>query len=250
MKAWVLGGTTEGVALVRRGVECIYTAATEYGAKLAREAGAADARAARLDFAAMCALLQSEDIACVLDATHPYALEATENAARAAKACDVPYLRVLREDAGEDADAVSFGTASEAAAWLEGREGKILLTIGSKELAAFATGRLLPRVVARVLPTSEAVRACEALGLSPPQIVAVQGPVSRALNEALLLYTGAKFLVTKESGAVGGVLEKRAAAKALGVTLVSIARKKERGASVGEAAEWAKAIIGGNSCTS
>ncbi len=243
MKAWILGGTTEGVALVKSGVPCVYTAATEYGAKLAREAGAADARAARLDLGAMRALIRGEEIACVLDATHPYALEATENAARAAKECDIPYLRVLRDETGESAEAVSFETAAKAAEWLEGRQGNILLTTGSKELEAFASARLLPRITARVLPASDVIQKCEALGLSPAQIVAMQGPFSQALNEAIIKHTNAKFLVTKESGAAGGVLEKRAAARALGVTLVSIARKKENGASVGEAVEWARAIL-------
>ncbi len=197
----------------------------------------------------MCGLLKSEALACVLDATHPYAVEATKNAARAAKACNIPYLRVLREAAPDDGAAVIFETAAKAAAWLEEREGNILLTTGSKDLGAFSTEKLLPRIFARVLPAPEALVKCEALGLSPSQIVAIQGPVSQEVNEAFLRYFDAKFLVTKNSGAEGGFEEKRAAAKALGATLVVIARKKERGTSVSEAVDWAMTVFLRNAMT-
>ena len=63
--------------------------------------------------------------------------------------------------------------------------GNILLTTGSKELSVFA-GLDPQRIFARVLPTYDGINACEALGLPHRHILALQGPFSQKLNEAVL----------------------------------------------------------------
>ena len=89
-------------------------------------------------------LLAQEKIACVLDATHPYAVEASRNAKTAAQKAGVPYIRVLRQ-ASDIKGAVQVTGCDEAAAYLATREGKALITTGSKELAAFTAVQMCIR---------------------------------------------------------------------------------------------------------
>lgn len=66
--------------------------------------------------------------------------------------------------------------AAEAAAFLANTEGSILLTTGSKELAAYS-GILdfTQRVYARVLPMDASLEACRTAGLKASHIIAMQG---------------------------------------------------------------------------
>jgi len=57
----------------------------------------------------------------------------------------------------------------------------------------------------------------------------MQGPFSEEMNRAMLSFTKADILVTKESGVAGGFPEKLSAAKALGVTVAVVRRKSESG---------------------
>ena len=116
-------------------------------------------------------------------------------------------------------------SAGEAADYLSCAEGNILLTTGSRELEAFSHIRnFKERVFARVLPDQGALAACEKAGLAGRQIIAMQGPFSVEMNLALLAMTGARYLVTKESGAAGGFQEKIEAAHKAGVKVVAIGR--------------------------
>ena len=99
----------------------------------------------------------------------------------------------------------------------------ILLATGTKELPAFA-GLGGARLYPRVLPTHEALDACAAAGIPARNIIAMQGPFTQALNEALLHQYGACWFVTKDGGAPGGFAEKAAAARAAGAQLVVIRR--------------------------
>ena len=99
----------------------------------------------------------------------------------------------------------------------------VLLATGTKELPAFG-GLGGARLYPRVLPTHEALGACGAAGIPGPNIIAMQGPFTQALNEALLHQYGARWFVTKDGGAPGGFAEKAAAARAAGAQLVVIRR--------------------------
>ena len=107
-------------------------------------------------------------------------------------------------------------------------EGNVLLTTGAKELGAFSP--IAPeRCYPRVLPTQEGIAACEAAGVPHRNIIAMQGPFSRALNEALIQQFEIRWLVTKDGGAAGGFAEKAQAAAQCGVQLIVLRRPEEQG---------------------
>lgn len=230
MRCVIFGGTTEGRTLSRRlarmGAEVTVCVATAYGEE--EQGGGAGIRvlAGRLDAAAMERVVRGADV-CV-DATHPYAREASRNIRAACGAAGVEYLRLLREESGIPEGAAVFSSAAEAAAWLKTTTGNILLATGAKELDAFAPlggERLYPRV----LPLASSLEACAGAGIPANHILALQGPFSQELNEALIRQYRIAYLVTKDGGRAGGFPEKAAAARAAGITLVLLRRPQEDG---------------------
>lgn len=188
-------------------------------------------RCGRLEPDAMAALLRNADL-CV-DATHPYAVEATRNIRSACGQAGVEYHRLLRPASPLPAGSAVFAAAGQAAEYLARTEGGILLATGAKELAAFAgidPNRLFPRV----LPTVEGITACEKANIPHRNIIAMQGPFSYALNAALLQQFHIQFMVTKDGGAAGGFAEKVQAAQDSGVQLVVIRRPEEEGETAEE----------------
>ena len=59
-------------------------------------------------------------------------------------------------------------------------------------------------------------------GIPAGHLIAMQGPFTQELNEDILLQTGARAVLTKESGKVGGFDEKVAAAKEVGIPVVVV----------------------------
>lgn len=230
MKFVIFSGTTEGRRLSRAlaglGAEVTVCVATEYGKEEQGEAPGVTVLSGRMDQDQMARTAAGADL-CV-DATHPYAVQASWSIRAACEGAGVPLLRLLREESPVPAGTEVFPTAQAAAEWLAGTRGNILLTTGAKELSVFAPlggGRLYPRV----LPLTSSLEACGAAGIPSSHILALQGPFSQALNEALIRQYDIKYLVTKDGGPAGGFGEKAAAAQATGARLLLIRRPQEEG---------------------
>ena len=229
MKLIIFGGTTEGRELSERmaaaGAQVTVCVATEYGGETQPAGEHLAVRIGPMTAAEKQALLSGADL-CV-DATHPYAAHITSSVREACEAAGIPYRRLLRSESTVEG-AVIFDTVEEAAAYLQERDGNILLTTGAKELPAFASldpARLYPRVLA----SHAALDACEAIGVPRKNIIAMQGPFSQELNEAILRQFEIRYLVTKDGGAPGGFPEKAAAAKTTGAELILLRRPEETG---------------------
>ena len=143
---------------------------------------------------------------------------------------------VQKPEDGQRSDFVILvRSAADAAAYLFGTKGNILLTTGSKELGAYAE---IPRerMYVRVLPTHDSIAACEAADVPHRNIIAMFGPFSQRMNEAMLEQYRISYLVTKEAGRNGGFEEKLQAAKRCGIKAIVIRRPEDSGVTVEEAA--------------
>lgn len=230
MKLVIFSGTTEGREFSRAaaalGAAVTVCVATDLGAEEQGSAPGVTVHAGRLDADEMAALLRNAAL-CV-DATHPYATEATHNIRAAAGMAGVEYHRLLRRASELPAGSVVLPGAGEAAAYLADKAGRILLTTGAKELPAFAA--LDPvRLYPRVLPTLAGITACEAAGVPHRNIIAMQGPFTLGLNVALMRQFEIDYLVTKDGGAQGGFAEKAEAAAQCGAQLIVLRRPDEQG---------------------
>ena len=236
---WLIGGTSEGRALIKAlanfDVELFVSVATDYGAELIEKQDNLTVLAERMDLEKMRAFLQEHKPACVIDATHPYATIVTATVQKACALESTKYLRLLRP-VGEAGDYIITKDFSEAVELLNNLEGNIFLTTGSKNLKDF-TGveNYKERIALRVLPMESSLQSALELGYKPANIVCMQGPFSKELNVATLKNFNSKFMVTKDSGEVGGFLEKVAAAQEAGAKLIVIGRiTEEQGESYEE----------------
>ena len=243
----IFGGTTEGRLLAeychQQEIEAYVSVVSGYGADLLPESEYLHVLSGRMAGDAMEGFMKRASIRAVFDATHPYAAEATRNIKEACGRAGVSYLRVTRESAAAEnpggdsgkgpaaafaSQVVYVHSVEEAVCYLKDREGDILVTTGSKELAAYTA---LPgyeeRLYVRVLPSCVAISACEDVGIRGKRIIAMQGPFSEEMNRAMMRQLGVRYLVTKEAGTAGGFLEKLSAAEALSVTAVVIGRPLE-----------------------
>ena len=169
----IFAGTTEGRELS----ECLANAkmshticvATEYGEVVLGGHPYATIHQGRMDEKAMLVFMQRGEYALVVDATHPYATVVTENIKAAAKACDMPYLRLLRDTGAEDAaeGIARFADNEACAEALENVHGNILLTTGSKELSVYCKNpSVKERLFVRVLPGMESISLCHEQGIT------------------------------------------------------------------------------------
>lgn len=226
----MFGGTTEGRLLsrdlARLGAEVTVCVATDYGKEEQGDEPGVCVLAGRKDAGEIGQLVAGADV-CI-DATHPYAALASQNIRTACTETGTPLLRLLRRESEIPAGAKLFDSAEAVARWLAGTQGNVLLTTGAKELGVFSSldgARLYPRV----LPLHDSLSACEAAGIPHSNILALQGPFTQELNEALIRQFHIRYLVTKDGGKAGGFQEKALAAAATGAQLLLIRRPEDDG---------------------
>lgn len=230
----VLAGTSDARELAVRikesGYELLSTVVTDSAAKSMEEAGL-PVQVGRLTAQDLVSLIAEKGIRCVVDATHPFAEEASKNAMAASQEAGVPYIRYERESlsAPGSEKLIVVEDYVQAAELAAEKKGVIMLTTGSKTLKIF-TDRLLglpdTTLVARMLPRLDNMQKCEELGLAQKNIVAMQGPFSKELNKALYDHYKVTLMITKESGKVGAFDEKVEAALEMGIETIVIGRPK------------------------
>lgn len=124
MNVVVFSGTTEGRELSRQlaalDIEVTVSVATPLGQEEQGSAPGVTVRCGRLLPDEMAALLG--DAALCIDATHPYAVEATKNIKAAAEKAGVGYLRLLRPASPLPENCLVFESAKQAAEALAAEE--------------------------------------------------------------------------------------------------------------------------------
>lgn len=258
MKVLVFAGTTEGRLFACRcaesGFDTTASVATEYGRILAEEKLRSENQKFqnkksfsnlkiienRLSESQMENLFSDFDF--IVDATHPFALEVTANIKKACSAAKKKYFRLLRPSSKSFKNLGSsffeFDSLDELCGGIYEFDKKcvsesknlpnIFISTGSKDLSCFKKiANFAERCYVRVLPSIDSIQKCIDGGFLPKNVIAMQGPFSVALNEAMFRETKAEILVTKESGRAGGFDEKIEAAKNCGMYVFSVKRPKE-----------------------
>ena len=229
----IFAGTTEGRTLsdwlCEKKIANTVCVATEYGELVLAENPFRNVKMGRLHVEEMQAMFRSGAYDMVIDATHPFATEVTENIRKALDGSTISYYRLLRETGDEVCyrQMRYYADSYACAEALTEVKGNILLTTGSKELDIYCKEEIKDRLYVRVLPGIESLELCQRQGIAGKQIVALQGPFSVELNEALIHQYQITCLVTKESGKMGGYAEKIEAAKRAGIPVYVVGKPKE-----------------------
>lgn len=231
-KIFLIAGTEDGRQLAaylleHGGFDVTASVVSDYGRKLLETCAGVTINSKPLDASDMQRLLQDGGFDCIVDASHPYAQNVSSNAIAAAQAAQIFYVRYERAEVSFAYDKLYRVDSCEEAANVASRLGKnIFLTTGSHSLKTFVELLKGCNLTVRVLPTAEVLAHCEALGLSPKQIVAMQGAFSVALNVELFKHAETQVLVTKNSGRIGGADTKLEAARLLSLPVVMINRPR------------------------
>ena len=225
----LFAGTTEGRKLSdflsKQDIELTVCTATEYGGQLINPSERVKISDKRLTEKEIFDLLKTEHFDLVIDATHPYAVEVTENIREACAKTGTEYKRLERDSFVNGRDIRTVPDIPAAVNFLNSVKGNILLTTGSKDLQKFSgITNFFNRVYVRVLPMPGSLEACSAARVKPSHIIAMQGPFSEEMNIAMLRSVHAEWLVTKDSGETGGVEAKFAAARRENAGLIVIGR--------------------------
>jgi|Deesub1362A_J573_1020465.scaffolds.fasta_scaffold00057_49 precorrin-6A/cobalt-precorrin-6A reductase len=231
----VISGTKDSREIIRlikeNGYKVLATSVTDYGSELTRESGADIVLTGVLDRSGIVNTIVKNNIEAVIDATHPFAVEASRNAIQACKETGISYLRFERKPSPlPDDPLIHYSTGFEEAGRIaSGLGDNIFYTAGVKGLARFLKGVgdiNKKNIIVRVIPECESIRKCLECGIPMANIIAVQGPFSMELNKAMLREYRSDVIVTKESGNVGGTNTKVQAAFKIGIPIVVISRPR------------------------
>lgn len=234
----IFAGTTEGRKLSEYLAEAeinhTICVATEYGEIVLRQHPLVKVHQGRMKQEQIESFLSDGKFDVVVDATHPFAREITCNIRAALKRMErigisIPYLRLKRDGIEERESGIAYFETNEACVKaLEDTEGNILLTTGIKELYKYCVSEgIKHRLHVRILPSMESLSLCIEQGIHGKQIIAMQGPFTAEMNEAIIRQYEITCLVMKESGVPGGYREKIKAAKRTGAKIFVIGCPEE-----------------------
>lgn len=222
---WIIGGTSDAQKiadyLTANHKKVLVSTTTPYGAQLAKS-GKVTVIQKALNLNDMVQLINDYSINTIIDASHPFAQDVSKNGMEAALATGVKYIRFERENIHFNS-AKYFESYNDIIEYLKNSDGNILLTIGSKNIDLFAQVGI-NRITARVLPVADSIILCNKAGLKAHQIIACKGILNTQTNKALLTEYNIKYMVTKDSGAEGGMIEKINAANQLNVEVLILKR--------------------------
>ena len=234
---WIIGGTKDGRDILERLVsvknkkDILVSTATSYGGELLKKYTLNNKKniqviCKKLDEEQMEKVITEKNINLIIDASHPYAANVSRSILKVTKKLGTKYVRFEREmlDYGDE-NVFKFETLQEMNDFVLKYENKnILSTLGSNNLEEIKAMSKKNNLFVRILPTTASIQKAENLGYLPKNIIAIQGPVDKNLNLAMLKSFKIDFLITKESGKTGGEKEKIDACKEFGTVVLVLKR--------------------------
>jgi precorrin-6A/cobalt-precorrin-6A reductase len=225
---WIIGGTSETADLIAKlqgRVEYIVSVATYSGKEVLKDVNVI---VSRMNYHEMLDFITHNNIDLVVDMSHPYAIEVSENARKACGALGIKYLRYIRA-VTEDNSALYVNSIEECVKYLSSVKGCVLFTTGMKNIKDFEKIRNNNRFIYRVLPTTFSIQECVDNNIEMRNIIAMLGPFSEELNMAVFKEYKADYVVMKDSGVEGGTPEKVSGCLKSGIIPIVIGRRREEG---------------------
>lgn len=209
-------GTTEGrklLSLLNNFTEDIFVStATDYGGEILKNYKYSYLNTKPLDLDGLISILKEKKVKILVDASHPYALEITENCIKACEIISIDYVRYDRpscvEKFKDNKNVIEVKDYEELYDKLKNVQGNIFNTTGSRNLDKILSMNLKNRLIHRVLPSVKVMQECFNLGIAVEDIIAIKGPVTYDLNCAFIREYNAKAMLLKDSGIQGGTEEK------------------------------------------
>lgn len=230
MTIWLIGGTQESAELAKAladlDLPCLITVVTEPARLLYPTEPTLRIQVGCLSPAQIEPFLYQHQISCILDASHPFAVEISQLAITAAVQHQIPYLRYERPLVKQQGEAtIEYFDCFETLLNSDRlTDQQVLLTVGYRSLPLFQSWQSRATLFARILPSAIALQTALTAGFTPDRLIALRPPISAALETALWQQWQITAVVTKASGTAGGEQIKQQVAAALGVSLIVIDR--------------------------
>ena len=237
MKILLLGGTKDStniIEFIKKSYDAyiLTTTTTEYGAKLARQGGSDDTIARPLPKEEIIKIIRDNGFDILIDATHPFAKHITQTSASIAKELKIPYVRFERPTTdlkNIDTSHIHYVDSFDDAGKLIGErfdEGNVLHFAGANTMEDILKYVSAERFYPRILKVESSLEKCEKLNIDPSHIIPMKGAASLEENIDLIEKYDASAMITKESGEIGGVVEKIQAANEKNIAVIMIQRPK------------------------
>ncbi|MFN8953145.1 MAG: cobalt-precorrin-6A reductase [Aphanizomenon sp.] len=181
--------------------------------------------------------LREMQIDLLIDATHPFANQISENAAAATQEVGIPRLMVIRPpwEKLEDDDWLEVEDNLAAATALANRAKRVFLTIGRQEIGTFAHLQDIWFLMRMIDPPNTDVI------IPPGLILCDRGPFNLENEQEILLKYNIDTIVSKNSGG-NATYPKIIAARKLGIKVVMVNRPPvppgKQVADVDSACKW------------
>jgi precorrin-6A/cobalt-precorrin-6A reductase len=235
MKIFLLGGTKDSINIIQHikknyDAYIMTTTTTEYGARLAMEGGSDDTIARPLPKDEIIKILTDEGFDILIDATHPFAAHITQTSAGIARELKIPYIRFERPITNlENIDTSHIhyvNSFDDAGKLIAGKfsQGNVLHFAGANTMADIVKYVPVERFYPRILKVENSIRKCDELGIDSSHIIPMTGAATLEENIDLIEKYDASVMITKESGEIGGVVEKIEAANQKDIAIIMIQR--------------------------
>jgi precorrin-6A/cobalt-precorrin-6A reductase len=106
----------------------------------------------------------------------------------------------------------------------EFNQGNVLHFAGANTMADIVKYVPTERFYPRILKVESSLEKCDALNIDPNHIIPMKGAASLEENIHLIEKYDASIMITKESGEIGGVIEKIEAANEKNIDIIMIQR--------------------------
>ncbi|MDR1722099.1 MAG: precorrin-6A reductase [Methanobrevibacter sp.] len=246
IKILLIGGTKDSINIINylkgnsfnkkeNSFFILTTTTTEYGGKIAKEAGSDEVISKALNYDELIAIVEESSFNLIIDATHPFATNISQTLIKVALMTAIPYIRFERPSFNMDSlkninkdNLYTVDSFEKAGELIKNKfNNKNVFSLAGINTAEILLNYIdLEKFFIRILPVKSSIDKANQLRISSDHIIAIQGIFSKEFNKQLMNHFNTEVIVTKDSGAIGGVPSKIEAANELNISTILVKRPK------------------------
>lgn len=227
MKILVFAGTKNGRELVESLVnsefELLVSSMSEHGNNLLPNSDNLRKVYGKKSVKEIIALI-NDKVDIVIDSTHPYAKEVSENIKLACENTNTKLIRYERKSSIPKYVGKHFENMYEVCKYLSHKEGNILFTTGVNEVNNIVKDIAIDRIHVRIIPVKSSIDKAKSCSLDMDKVITMNPPFSIEDNLEHIKKYSIKYLITKDSGDEGNTNEKVHAVNKTDIELLVIDR--------------------------